>query len=93
MLSSVSRPKDDLSRKLAAVYLYLLQTMGELRLAYDERKMADLLRVLAVEQETSSQVCDKFGVGASDGVPPARVAAPQDAASSNNAPERLSFEA
>ena len=61
LLSDASSSESDLSGKLASVYLYLFRTLSDIRLQSDQTKLNDVLRVLAVEQQTWREVCEKFG--------------------------------
>jgi flagellar protein FliS len=61
LLANVASPKTDLSRKLSSVYLYLFRTLSEVRLEHDEKKLDEVLSVLAIEQQTWLQVCEKHG--------------------------------
>ena len=61
MLASVGSARSEVSRRLAGIYLFLFRTLTEAHLQRDERKLADALRILLIERETWSQVCEKFG--------------------------------
>ncbi len=90
-LTNVAGSKTDVSRNLVRVYLYLFQMVSELRHARNEEKMADFLRVLAVEQQTWARVCDKFGSHAPAAGPHAQTTPARQSAESR--PEGVSFEA
>jgi len=61
LLGSVSIGEHEISRRLAALYLYLFRTTTEAHLEHNEAKLKDVLRVLEIERETWSMVCEKFG--------------------------------
>lgn len=67
MLSNVGAAESALGRRISSVYLFLFQTVAEVRQQRDDEKLNDLLRVLAIERETWRQVCQKFGATASQG--------------------------
>jgi len=50
-----------LSRKVAAVYLFVFRTLMEATGEKSPEKLHDALRVLEVERETWRQMCDKLG--------------------------------
>ncbi len=68
MLSNVGAAGSPLGRRISTVYLFLFQTVAEVRQHRDDERLADLLRVLAVERETWRQVCAKFGATVSQAV-------------------------
>ena len=61
LLASVGSTRSQISRRLAGIYLFLFRTLTEAHLQHDEEKLDDCLRVLLIERETWSQVCEKFG--------------------------------
>lgn len=61
LLASLGCAKNDLSRKMAGVYIYLFRTLTEAHLQRDAKKLDNALRVLEIERETWRLVCDKLG--------------------------------
>ena len=60
MLGGMNRDADaPLTRKVAAVYLFVFRSLAEANLHRDPRKLDDALRVLQVERETWQQLCAK----------------------------------
>jgi len=53
-----------LAARLAAVYLFVFRALVEANLNHDEEKLADALRVLAIERDTWRAVCEKRKVDA-----------------------------
>jgi len=51
----------DLTKKVAAIYLFVFRTLMEASFDRDEQKLDDALEVLAIERETWRQVCEKLG--------------------------------
>jgi flagellar protein FliS len=51
----------ELSRQMAGVYVFILNSLIEAHLNRDEQKLADALSVLAEEQITWRAVCQKLG--------------------------------
>jgi len=61
LLASVASAKTDISRRLASIYMYLNDALTVAQVQHDEQQLADVVRVLMIERETWSQVCEKFG--------------------------------
>lgn len=61
LMASVGIAKSDISRRLSGIYIFLFRTLTEAQLRRDEQKLADVIRVLMIERETWSMVCEKFG--------------------------------
>jgi len=61
LLASVGSARSEISRRLASLYMFLFRTLTEAHLQHDAKKLADVLRILLIERETWSQVCEKFG--------------------------------
>ena len=61
MLGGVSTGKQEVSRRLAEIYLYVYRTLTEAQLQHEEQKLQDALRVLEIERATWIAVCEKFG--------------------------------
>lgn len=61
LLASVGSAKSEISRRLSSLYLFLFRALSEAHLLRDEQKLADVMRVLRIERETWSLVCEKFG--------------------------------
>ena len=59
--------KPELTRKVAAVYLFVFRSLVDAHLRRDEEKLDDTIRVLEVERETWREVCRK--PGSSDEMP------------------------
>jgi len=51
----------DLTKKVAAVYLFVFRTLMEASFDRDEQKLDDVLEVLAIERDTWRQVCEQLG--------------------------------
>ena len=51
----------DLTKKVAAVYLFVFRTLMEASFDRDEQKLDDALKVLAIERDTWRQVCEQLG--------------------------------
>jgi flagellar secretion chaperone FliS len=50
----------ELARNIAAIYAFILAALMEAGLRRDEKKLADAVRVLTIEQETWRLVCEKL---------------------------------
>jgi len=62
MLASLNHePAPELTRKVAAVYLFIFRSLMEANFHRDESKLDGALKVLRVERETWRQVCEKLG--------------------------------
>jgi flagellar protein FliS len=59
LLAAVSPEATDLTRKVAAVYLFLFRTLAEAQLHRDRRRVAEAIDVLEVERETWQLVCER----------------------------------
>jgi len=66
LLAAVASSQHALSKKLAAVYLYIYRTLIEAQLESSNAKLRDALKVLRVERETWKIVCERFGSQQSD---------------------------
>jgi flagellar protein FliS len=62
--------KSDLVGKVAGVYLFICQALTRAFVDNDVNKLAEALRVLAVERETWRQVCEKIALSPADQPPP-----------------------
>lgn len=71
LMASVGIAKSDVSRLLSGIYVFLFRTLTEAQLQRDEKKLADVIRVLMIERETWSMVCEKFGTTQAADVAPA----------------------
>jgi flagellar protein FliS len=61
LMASVGVAKSDISRRLAGIYIFLFRILTEAHLQRNEKKLADVIRVLMIERGTWSLVCEKFG--------------------------------
>ena len=59
LLAAVSPEPSDLSRSVAAVYLFLFRTLAEAQLHRDRRRVAEVIDVLEIERETWRLVCER----------------------------------
>lgn len=60
LLSGVRIEESELTRKVAAVYLFLLKSLTEAQLKRDSTCVTDTIKVLEVERETWRLVCEKM---------------------------------
>jgi flagellar protein FliS len=60
LLSGIHIEHSDLTRKVAAVYLFLLKCLTEAHMTRDREPVLDTIRVLEVERETWRLVCEKM---------------------------------
>ena len=60
LLSGISIEHSDLTRKVAAVYVFLLRCLTEAHISRDRARVEDTIRVLEVERETWRIVCEKM---------------------------------
>ncbi|HUT11159.1 MAG TPA: flagellar export chaperone FliS [Thermoguttaceae bacterium] len=62
MLAGLNKEVDsELTRKVAALYVFVFRSLMEANYDRDEKKLDDALEVLKVERETWRQVCEKLG--------------------------------
>lgn len=94
LMSPLSADKSPLAMQMLAIYVYLFRTITEATLENDRVKLADVLRVLAEERETWSQVCEKFVDIDERPQAKAEITAPQTLPTPAAAPEKapLSFD-
>ena len=52
----------ELTKKVAAVYLFVFRILVDANLTGDQRKLDDALRVLEIERETWREVCRELGI-------------------------------
>ena len=62
--------KSALVGKVAGVYLFICQALTRAFIDNDANKLAEVLRVLAIERETWGQVCEKHATSRADQPPP-----------------------
>jgi flagellar secretion chaperone FliS len=62
--------KSELVGKVAGVYLFICQALTRAFVDNDANKLAEALRVLAVERETWRQLCEKLAQSPADQPPP-----------------------
>jgi flagellar protein FliS len=60
LLSGIQIEQSDLTRKVAAVYLYLFRSLTEAQLKRDQQRVQDTINVLEVERETWRLVCEQM---------------------------------
>jgi flagellar protein FliS len=60
LLSSVREDGTELPKQVAGIYLFLFQNLTEAQLNRDVEKVEETVRVLEVERETWTQVCEQF---------------------------------
>jgi flagellar protein FliS len=61
MMASVGSAQGEISRRLSSIYIYLFRCLTDAQLLHNEQRLADAIRVLMIERETWSLVCEKFG--------------------------------
>jgi flagellar protein FliS len=62
--------KSELVSKVAGVYLFICHALTRAFVDNDENKLAEALRVLAIERETWRQLCEKLPVSPDSQTPP-----------------------
>ena len=60
LLSGVRIEHSELTQKVAAVYLFLLQCLTEAQIKRDQQRVRETINVLEVERETWRLVCEKM---------------------------------
>ena len=67
LLSSIRVDQSPLTRRVAAIYVFLFQTLMEAQLQHDRPRVERAIEVLEVERETWRQVCETMPHAPSSG--------------------------
>jgi flagellar protein FliS len=60
LISSITIQEDDLTRRVAAIYVFIFQTIVEAQLKRSKKSLQDALDVLAIERETWQLLCEQM---------------------------------
>jgi flagellar secretion chaperone FliS len=60
LLAGVRVDESELTRRVAAVYLFLLRSMTEAQLKLDRQRVLETIQVLEIERETWRMVCEQM---------------------------------
>jgi flagellar protein FliS len=60
LMSGIQADQSDLTRRVAAVYVFLFRCLTEAHLHRQPQRVQDTIRVLEIERDTWQQVCDQM---------------------------------
>lgn len=60
LISSISIQEDDLTRRVAAIYVFIFKTLTEAQLKRSAANIQEALDILAIERETWQLVCEQM---------------------------------
>lgn len=60
LLSSIDVQQDNLTQKVAAIYVFVFQRLTEAQLERSTSKLEDVLDILAIERETWNLLCEQM---------------------------------
>ncbi len=60
LLSSIDVQQDDLTQKVAAIYVFIFQKLAEAQWARSTKALQEVLDILAVERETWQLLCEQM---------------------------------
>lgn len=60
LLAGIKPDESELTRKVAALYVFLFKSVGEAQLRQDPKKVEETIQVLEVERDTWRMVCEQM---------------------------------
>ena len=60
LLSGIRVEQSQLTRQVAAIYIFLLRCLTEAQLKHDRQRLQETIKVLEIERETWRLVCEKM---------------------------------